>query len=252
MALGADLSAESLAETLPGRPIRTYPAVLSTEADALAWARAGAPSGALVVAAYQASPRGRAGLPWNVSLEGATAFSLVLRPGLPVEREGWLYTVAVSGLSDAMGADCAIEWPDEVHRGDGRVGAVGIQTELGPGQVEWAVVNVLLCEAAPPRAPLIARVAKAIERRTRASSIEVLAAYTARCRTLGRLLRARLIPLGPGGPEVSGRAVAAKRDGALVFETAKGSRVAVRPQHLGLLDEPPLEDTSLEIRLSGG
>ena len=63
MALGDDLSAEALAAVLPGRPIRAYPALLSTEADALAWARAGAPSGALVAAAYQAAPRCRAGLP---------------------------------------------------------------------------------------------------------------------------------------------------------------------------------------------
>ena len=252
MALGDDLSAEALAAALPGRPIRAYPAVLSTEADALAWARAGAPSGALAAAAYQAAPRGRAGLPWEVSADGATAFSLILRPGLSDEREGWLYTLAASGLADAMGEGCAIEWPDEVHRGERRVGAVGVQTELAPGRVNWGVVNVLLAEAAPPRAELIARVVEAIEARCRAPSREVVADYTARCRTLGRSLRARLIPLGPGGPEVSGRAAAALKDGALVFETAKGSRVAVRPQNLGLLDEPPLDDTSLEIRSSGG
>jgi len=250
--LGADLSAEALAAALPDRPIRTYPAVLSTEADALAWARAGAPSGALVAAAYQASPRGRGGLPWEVSTKGATAFSLVLRPGLPLEREGWLYTIAVLGLSDAMGADCAVEWPDGVYRDERRVGAVGVQSELGPGCVEWAVVNVMLGDVVPPRAPLVARAAEAIEARSRASSIEVLAAYTARCRTLGRRLRARLIPLGPGGPEVSGRAVAVRRDGALAFETAEGRRMAVRPQNLGSLDEPPLEDRSLDVRLSGG
>ncbi|HWH34036.1 MAG TPA: hypothetical protein VNT56_01805 [Acidimicrobiales bacterium] len=54
-----DLSAGVLAAALPDRPLRSYPAPLSTEADALAWARAGAPVGAVVVADYQAAPRGR-------------------------------------------------------------------------------------------------------------------------------------------------------------------------------------------------
>ena len=252
MALGDDLSAEALAEELPGRPIRAYRAVLSTEADALAWARAGAPSGALVTAGYQAAPRGRAGLPWEVSPERATAFSLVLRPGLAIEREGWLYTLAVSGLADAADADCAIESPDEGHRGDARMGAVGPQARLAPTRVAWAVVSVLLCEAEPPRAALVARVVEAIEARCRAPSGEVSADYAARCRTLGRSVRARLIPLGPGGPEVTGKAVAVLKDGALVLETANGNRVAVRPQNLGLLEEPPLDDTPLEIRSSGG
>lgn len=249
--MSEDLSPSALAAALPGRPVRAYPAALSTEADALAWARAGAPSGALVCAAYQAAPRGRAGLPWEVAADGATAFSLVLRPGLTDEREGWLYTLATSGLAEAFGPGAVIEWPDEVHEGGARLGAVGVQAEIGPGQVHWAVVNVLLAAALPPRAAVIARVVEAIEARLRAPSREVVADYTARCRTLGRTVRARLIPLGPGGPAVEGRAVAALKDGALVLETAKGNRVAVRPQNLGLLDEPPFEDSSLEIRPSG-
>lgn len=252
MALAADLSPEALARELPGRPIRAYPAVLSTEADALAWARAGAPQGALVAAGYQAAPRGRAGLPWEVSPDQATAFSLILRPSLALEREGWLYTLAVSGVADAADGHCAIEWPDEVHRGDTRVGAVGVQAELTPSRVSWAVISVLLCEATPPRAGQVARVVEAIEARSRAPSGQVIADYTARCRTLGRSVRARLIPLGPRGPEVTGNAAAVLKDGALVLETAKGSRVAVRPQNLGLLDDPPLDDPAVEIRPSGG
>jgi len=239
VAVAQDLSAEALAAVLPGRPVRAYPAVLSTEADALAWARAGAPSGALVAAGYQAAARGRAGLPWEVAPGGATAFSLVLRPGLADQREGWLYTVATAGLADALGEGCEIAWPDEVHREGARAGAVGVQAHLGPGRVEWAVVNVLLAEAAPPRAALVARVVEGIEVACGAPSGEVLAAHAERCRTLGRALRARLIPLGPGGPEVVGRAVATRKDGALVLEGATGERVAVRPQALGRLDELP-------------
>jgi BirA family biotin operon repressor/biotin-[acetyl-CoA-carboxylase] ligase len=232
-----DLAAAALAEALPGRPVRSYPALLSTEADALAWARAGGPPGAVVVAGYQASPRGRAGLPWVVTQGRGLAFSLILRPELPSEREGWLYVAATCGLADALGGEVTIGWPDELRRGGVRAGAVGASAELGPDGVGWAVLSVLVPEAAPPRAPLLARVAEAVEARLRAPSAAVLGDYLPRCSTIGRRVRARLIPLGPTGVQVEGRAVDALADGALVIETATGRRVAVRPQHLGLLDE---------------
>ena len=83
MELAADLSEEALAEAMPGRPLRRYVALLSTESDALAWARSGAPEGAVVVAEHQSAPRGRAGWPWNVPPGRNLGFSLVLRPQLP-------------------------------------------------------------------------------------------------------------------------------------------------------------------------
>ncbi|MDQ3430792.1 MAG: hypothetical protein M3467_00935, partial [Actinomycetota bacterium] len=56
--------------------------------------------------------------------------------------------------------------------------------------------------------------------------------------TLGRAHTARLIPMGPGGPEVTGEAVDVLADGALVLLTARGNRVAVPPHNLGMLEEP--------------
>jgi BirA family biotin operon repressor/biotin-[acetyl-CoA-carboxylase] ligase len=234
--LDDDLAADALAADLPGRPLRSYPALLSTEADALVWARAGAPDGAVVVAGYQASPRGRAGLPWQVQQGTGLAFSLILRPEVPADREGWLYTLATSGLADAVGADAKIAWPDEVRQGEQRAGAVGAWVELDAEGVSWAVVNLLVPAAAPPRGPTLARIVEAIERCQRTPTEVVLASYRARCMTLGMAVRARLIPLGPSGPRVEGKAVDALADGALVIETAAGRRVAVRPQNLGLLD----------------
>ncbi len=231
------LSPEALARALPGRPVRVYPALLSTEADAMAWARGGGPAGAVVVADYQASPRGRSGLAWEVRPGRDLAFSLILRPAWPPAREGWLYTVAVSGVADVFGEGATIEWPDEVRVDGRRAGAIGVQVELGPGRIEWAVVNVLLPDAPTPPAALLARVVEAIESRAAASAERVVADYLARCGTIGRTVRARLIPLGPGGPQVQGRAVASVVDGALILETATGRRIAVRPQNLGLLED---------------
>jgi len=225
---------EALEEALPGRPFRFYPAVLSTEADALAWARAGAPQGAVVTAGYQASPRGRAGFEWDVG--DGLAFSLVLRPRLPGPREGWIYTVAVSGLADALGEDATIEWPDTVCCGGVPVGAVGAHVEVGPLGVDWAVVNVLIHQPDPA---LVARIVEAIEARLAEASAPVLAAYLRRCDTVGRQIVARLVPLGPGGPEASGKAVSSSADGSLIVETPEGRRLAIPPQSLGLLSTLP-------------
>lgn len=235
--IGGDLSSEALAELMPGRPTRSYPALLSTGADALAWARTGGPEGALVVADYQASARGRAGTEWTVRRGVSVCFSLILRPDLPVEREGWLYTVVVSGLADALGPEATIEWPDGVVRADVRLGAVGVHAELGPDGVDWAVANVLVPDVPPPRGPTLARIVRAIELRYRSPDDLVLDEYLPRCATIGRQVRARLIPVGPAGVVVAGTATGAKLDGALSIETGSGFLVAVRPQHLGVIED---------------
>ncbi|CAN5196177.1 hypothetical protein BH20ACT24_BH20ACT24_12460 [soil metagenome] len=241
---GEDLSSEALAALLPGRPIRSYPALLSTAADALAWARSGAPEGGIVVADYQASPRGRAGLEWSVRPGRSLAFSLILRPDLSPEREGWLYTVAASGLHDALDGASTIEWPDQVRAGQATIGAVGVEVELGPEGVAWAVLNVLVPDAAAPRGPLLERVVGSIEARYRSPAEAVLADYLGRCQTIGERVVAKLIPMGPSGLRVAGTATGSKTDGALVIETVRGSHVAVRPQNLGALErEAPATGT---------
>jgi BirA family biotin operon repressor/biotin-[acetyl-CoA-carboxylase] ligase len=209
--------------------------VLSTHADALAWARAGAPEGAVVVAEYQASPRGRGGIEWRTPAE-SLSFSLVLRPRLPAPREGWLYVPAACGLADAVGPEAEIEWPDEVHTAGARAGAVTVQVELGPVMTEWAVVSVLVEHVRPPRVDALAQVVAAVEERCRSATVPVLADYLRRCRTIGRRVRARLIPLGPGGVAIEGTAANVLADGALVVETGPETRTAIRPQSLGRLE----------------
>jgi BirA family biotin operon repressor/biotin-[acetyl-CoA-carboxylase] ligase len=235
----ADLSVARLAAAMPGRPVRSYPALLSTEATAMAWAREGGPSGAVVVADYQAAPRGRGGLPWQTTPGSTLCFSVVLRPELPVERQGWSYVAASLAITDLLsGADVATEWPDRVvRRGSGdHVGSVKAHVQLGPGGTDWVVVSVLIEDARPGRDLLLASCVGAIETRMAQAADAVLEGYRSRCVTLGRPLRARLIPMGPDGVQVVGTAVDVRADGALVIDTAEGRRVAVLPQAVGLLE----------------
>lgn len=241
MELADDLDPATLAGLLPERPVRSYPALLSTEADALAWARSGARSGSVVVADYQASPRGRGGLPWQTVQGEGLGFSVVLRPELSDARQGWLYSVVAVALSDVVaGADPGdvVEWPDEIVVDGIRAATFGVVTDVDPVGVRWAVVNVLIGQATRPRGALLARAVEAIEQRLAQDQTTLLADHRGRCRTLGRAVRARLIPMGPAGVVVDGTAVDTLTDGALLVETERGSRVAVLPHHLGMLDGP--------------
>lgn len=249
MEVSGDLSAEVLAALLPGRPVRSYPALLSSEVDAEAWARADGPPGAVVTAGYLAAPRGRAGLPWPLGLNRGLVFSLLLRPQLSLEREGWPYLAAALGLADVLGPEVTIRWPDEVHRIHGRAGAVGLRTELGPDGVRWAVLTFLVEDVEPPRGPLLATIVAAVEGRLDDPVEAMLAAYRGRCATLGRRVRARLVPLGPAGPQIEGEAVDVRADGALVIRTEGGRRAFVPPPNLGMLEDldTDLDDTDLDL-----
>ncbi|HVL97616.1 MAG TPA: hypothetical protein VM266_17305 [Solirubrobacteraceae bacterium] len=237
MALSDDLTPDALARALGDRPVRTYPAVMSTDADAVAWARAGGPAGAVVTADYQAAARGRGGLPWTPRPGRDLCFSLLLRPQLAPDDEGWLFVAAAAAVVDAVDPAAAIEWPDQVWATERRLADVAGHAGLGPTGVEWAVVNLLVLDAPSPRGELIARLAAAVERLQEPDDA-ALARYRERCATLGRPVRAHLIPTWPDGVQITGTATSVLRDGALVIEQPDGRRIAVRPQHLARLEPP--------------
>lgn len=237
--MSPDLDSDHVGLLLGERPFRAYPALLSTESDATAWARSGAPTGAVVVSDYQASPRGRGGLPWTVQPGRGLGFSLITRPDLSSEREGWPYVAASLAVAEVLG-DTSLVWPDTVlgAADESPLAQVGVYVEPGSDHIAWATITVLVGRALPPRGPLLAGLLDRIEERLLDDPDRVLGDFQKRCVTLGRQVRARLIPMGPSGPEVVGEAVNVLEDGALVIRTEPGSRVAVPPQNLGLLEDP--------------
>jgi BirA family transcriptional regulator, biotin operon repressor / biotin---[acetyl-CoA-carboxylase] ligase len=231
---GADLAAQPLAELLGDRPFESHPVLLSTAVSAADWARSGAPHGAVVVADYQIAPRGRAGQPWKVTPGHGLGFGLVLRPQVDSTREGWLYVAVLAGLADACGEGVTIHWPDEVRRDGVRLTAVGLEVKLGGLTVKWAVANVLIADAQPPRGELLRSVLEAIDARLASPPRAVLDDYDALCRTVGRDVRIRL--LGSSG-RIEGRAARVLDDGALVVEIDGGRQVPVRPQDVGSIED---------------
>ena len=247
MESSGDLSAETLEQLLSGRPFQFYPTLLSTGVTAIAWANADAPDGAVVVADYQISPRGRSDRAWKLTPGRGLGFSLVIRPDLPPKREGWLYTVALTALSDVCGEEAAIEWPDEVRVGGEMQAAAGVRVRLGPGTIRWAVVDLLLPNAEPPRGALLVSVIEAIERRVAGPEDELLEDYHRRCETIGRTLRMRM--LGGTGPKLEGTAVRTIEDGALLLETAEGNESPIRPQDIREVEAVKAGDSDLPFGL---
>lgn len=230
---------EELADAFGDRSVRAWPGVVSIEAAAQAWAREGCVDGAVVVVGYQAAPRGRAGRPWTIDIDADLVLSVIVRPELSADDEGWLYTLATVALTDVTGS--RIRWPDEAVGDDATVaGSVSVYAELGPGRVDWAVVTVLV-HAPGDRASTARRWLDAFDARRNSATDPVVGVHRERSDTIGRRVAARMIPLGPAGPVITGNAVDVAADGALVIETDRASRVAVRPQNLGLLDVVDVE-----------
>ncbi len=111
-----------------GRRIYFYPQTDSTNRVAVELIRRGEPDGCLVVADYQTAGRGRLDRVWN-SLPGKDLlFTLLLRPDksvsdvLPVTLV--LALAAASSLSDDLGVNIGVKWPNDVVTADGKIGGI--------------------------------------------------------------------------------------------------------------------------------
>src|SRR3954465_2828889 len=94
----------------------------STNADALALARQGAPEGIVLVADHQTAGRGRQGRTWEAPRGASLLVTVLLRPRAGVAG---LTTMAVAvaaaeGVDDVAGFAPRIKWPNDlVWPGDG-------------------------------------------------------------------------------------------------------------------------------------
>jgi len=126
------LVAPLLATRRFGRALRHHERCGSTNDDAAAWARAGAPEGAVVVAEAQEQGRGRVGRSWHSPPGENLYLSLVLRPARPPHLVPPLTLAAGLAVFDACaarGLAPALKWPNDVLLGGRK--ASGILVELG-------------------------------------------------------------------------------------------------------------------------
>ena len=213
------------------------------------------PEGAVLVAEEQTSGRGRLDRSWTAPARSGLFLSVLLKPGVPVHRWGWLPLLtgvaAATGLAKAAGTDLSLKWPNDllVSVGGEERKAGGILAErAGEDAIVVGLgINVTLREdelPVPAAGSLLLADAVSTDRDTLLRAVlrslaqsygdwvraagdpdvsGLRTAYTAGCATLGRRVRADL----PGERMLEGEAVALDDDGRLVVATEGGGTEAV-------------------------
>jgi len=138
-------------------PTRWHANVGSTNAEAAAWAGAGAPEFALVAAAHQTAGRGRRGRGWEDVPGGALMFSFVLRPLLAPDDAGLLPLLAGAAMALAAtavaGADVRCKWPNDLMLGEAKAGGVLAESAVGGEALTYVVVGIGVNLVAPEGVP---------------------------------------------------------------------------------------------------
>jgi BirA family transcriptional regulator, biotin operon repressor / biotin---[acetyl-CoA-carboxylase] ligase len=118
----------------------------STNSDATAGARAGAPHGSVWLADEQTAGRGRGDHRWHsVAGEGLYA-SVLLRPQIPAERVHLLPLVAGLAAAQAIrnvatvAAD--LRWPNDLLVGPRKTGGILVEAQFDSGTLRHAVMGI--------------------------------------------------------------------------------------------------------------
>lgn len=251
-----------------GRPLRHHLVAVSAEALACAWARRdAAPHGATVVVGHEVAGRDRGGTPWVTAPGTGLAASVVLRGTYSRSAEDLLWPTGSLAILDALNAQqppvssgrLLAAWPDtvvEVADGGGVAGPPlgAVSVARGPGFLlpEWMVVSFHLRHGPTPAnsgagdrdepatraAGLVADLLGAFESGLEALTSDpasLLASYHRRCTTIGRRVRATLLPVG----EARGTAREVDRSGRLVLRSPTGMVERVPVDALGRLTFAP-------------
>lgn len=134
-----------------GSPLVHRATTESTNDDALAAAKAGAPEGAVFVADSQTRGRGRRGHRWTSPAGENLLVSLLLRPDLPADRASALTLAVGLAVRDATAASVpsavAIKWPNDViahepDRGWAKLAGILVESQLQAGRTAALVVGI--------------------------------------------------------------------------------------------------------------
>lgn len=204
----------------------------STNARLLDRAKAGAPSGTVIVAGRQTAGRGRRGRPWFSAPGDSLTFSLLWR--LEGSPDGLPLAVGVA-LSETFGG--ALKWPNDLLLDGRKLGGVLVELS-GNAAVIGIGINLRLPDGLPDdvrataaalggdvsRDDLLARLLVALYAALAefgdGGFVRLRARWLARCAHLGATVRI----LSDAGPPLEGRCAGVDDDGALLLETADGVR----------------------------
>lgn len=234
----SDLAGLSPGTRWLGRPHEHWAELASTNDRALAWAREGAPHGAMVTADRQTAGRGRLGRPWASPETGDLYVSLVVKPG-PTRRLGALGLAVGVGLREGLAAwlPARLKWPNDLLVGGRKLAGVLCEARWTAGTPEIVVgfgVNVARTSFDGDLAERATSLARELP--DPPARAEVLAAV------LVRLEAALDLFLASGFPAIRARyeAHCALRDRTVSVELADGTGAREPARALGLDDDGAL------------
>lgn len=136
----------ALAGTIFSGKLHFAPITASTNSDALAAARAGAPQGAVWFVDEQSAGRGRAGHRWHSAAGEGLYVSVLLRPETALARMRLLPLCAGLAAAAAVrfvsGLAIDLRWPNDLLIGPRKTGGVLVEAQSGNGGPAFAVVGV--------------------------------------------------------------------------------------------------------------
>jgi BirA family biotin operon repressor/biotin-[acetyl-CoA-carboxylase] ligase len=122
------------------------PSTGSTNSDALAAARGGAPHGTVFLADEQTAGRGRGGHAWHSAAGEGLYASVLLRPNLPAARVGLLPLAAglaaASAIREAAGLDIDLRWPNDLLIGPHKTGGILVESRNDSERLLYAVLGI--------------------------------------------------------------------------------------------------------------
>jgi BirA family biotin operon repressor/biotin-[acetyl-CoA-carboxylase] ligase len=246
--LSAERVCSRLGTAIIGRECIHHPEIGSTNEEARRLAEQGACEGTVVICDFQTAGRGRLDRRWEAPRGSSLLFSLVFRPDLAASEAAQLTMVCGLAVLDAVretsGLDAGLKWPNDIVRGDAKLGGVLTELEVRAQDVVFAVVGIGLNVNVDPselpgnlllpatsishelgrraeRLPLLQALLQSIEVRYLAlrSGRSPHQDWAAHLVTLGKMVRLT----GVGDAGVVGIAEDVGADGALLVRLADGT-----------------------------
>jgi len=203
------------------------------------------PQGAVLVAEYQATGRGRLDRVWTSPPRAGITVSILLRPDVPAARRGWLPLLTGVALAEAVrgvtGVQVSLKWPNDLLAGDGRKLAGILAESAGTAVVVGVGLNVSTTSDELPdtaaslagvlgsdvdRAPVLLAFVRGLEERylrwTAALGDPVLSGLAADYLRWSSTVGTTVSVAMPDGSTLDGVAEAVDWDGRLVVATADG------------------------------
>jgi len=244
------------------REILLFETIDSTNRVALEMARAGIPSGVLILAEAQTAGRGRQGRAW-FSSAGSLAFSLFLTPGQATQTFPLVSLAAaiavVSATEKVTRLATSIKWPNDVLLAGKKIAGILLESaghgdpypslalgvgmnvntdDFPPALRETATSLSAICGRRVDRNALLCdflvAFAEGYEQVQRRRTFPLLQRVRAACSTLGQRIR-----IDAPGRIFEGWAETIEPDGALRLRMGDGSRRAIRAGEVTLLRETP-------------